>query len=57
MVKKLGLMAFALLFQSCISFKSIETTYILKDSKVINHAGQSISGSEVDGNSVKAALK
>ena len=57
MVKKLGLMAFALLFQGCLTFKKIENNYYLKDSKVINDANQSVSGSEADGNSVKAALK
>ena len=57
MVKKLGLVFMALLFQSCLTFKKIETNYYLKNSEVINEAVQSVSGSEADGNSVKAALK
>jgi hypothetical protein len=57
MVKKLGLIFMALLFQSCLTFKKIETNYYLKNSEVVNEAVQSVSGSEADGNSVKAALK
>ncbi|MHC1628468.1 MAG: hypothetical protein ACXQTI_06550 [Candidatus Nezhaarchaeales archaeon] len=57
MVKKLVIVLVALMLQSCLTFKKIETNYYLKDSKVINDATQSVSGSEADGNTVKAALK
>ena len=56
MGKKLALVLLVMLFQSCVIFKKVENNYYLKHSKVINNAGQSISGSEVDGK-VKAALK
>lgn len=57
MVKKLTLVLLVMLFQSCLTFKKIETNYYLKNSTVVNDAVQSVSGSEADGNSVKAALK
>jgi len=57
MVKKLALVLLVMLFQSCLTFKKIETNYYLKNSTVVNDAVQSVSGSEADGNSVKAALK
>ena len=59
MVKKIALVLLVTLFQSCIVFKKIETSYYLNDSVVVNEAVQSVSGSEVDGNTLKAkaALK
>ena len=57
MVKKLMIALSALLLQGCLTFKKIETNYYLKNSKVVNDATQSVSGSEADGNTVKAALK